>query len=298
MTSRITSKDLDNFFITQRQGWPTADRAYQSLDIVLTRRLSDNVKVQFNPARAVSATARVDKDSIAARPCFLCSANRDPQQQSIKCGDYEMLLNPYPIFAPHFVLASVSHIAQHIVEATRDLSAVAWNAAGYAVLYNGAHCGASAPDHLHMQLVRANYLPLVEYVDMRIDVENEAACSLVLGELAPMIVLSGSPSDVAQMTGDLLATMSEGKSDEPDVNIICYRRHTHIRLCVIPRRAHRPANYADTLLSPGAIDMAGVIIAVKHDVFDNITIDDVHKLYAEVGLSRKDATDLYERFTR
>ena len=298
MTGRITSQDLDKFFVSQKAAWPTASNAYKSLDNVIVRHLSDSLQVQFNEARAVSATAKVDRAAVSARPCFLCAANRDPQQQSLKCGDYELLLNPFPIFAPHFVLASVTHTPQRIDDSLRDLTTMAWNAGGHAVLYNGPRCGASAPDHKHLQLVRADYLPLTEYVDLRIDVETEAACSLVVGSLAPMIVLSGSPSDVAQMATDLFKTMSEGQTEEPDVNIVCYRRHTHIRMCVIPRRAHRPADYADTLLSPGAIDMAGVIIAVKREVFDNITADDVRRLYDEVGWSREDTHQLYERFTQ
>ncbi len=298
MTANITSRDLDSFYLSQRQSWPTADLAYQSLDGVITRQLSDCLRVQFNPARAVSATAKVDKAAIAARPCFLCAANRDPLQTSLSCGDYEMLLNPFPIFAPHFVLASTTHTPQRLENTTHDITSTALNADGYAVLYNGPRCGASAPDHKHLQLVRADCLPLIEYVELRIDVGTQAACSLVTGSLAPMIVLSGSGPEVAEMAADLLKTMADGKADEPDVNIICYACDDTVRLCVIPRRAHRPADYDETLLSPGAIDMAGVIIAVKRDTFDNLTAADVKCLYDQVGWSREDVTQLFERFTR
>ena len=131
------------------------------------------IKVQFNPGRLISTSAKVDAASIKERKCFLCAENLPPAQRGIPCdGEYIVLCNPFPIFPEHFTIPSLHHTPQLIRDSfaallrlTRELGS------RYTVLYNGPRCGASAPDHLHFQAGNRSYLP--------IDAEYDALASSV-----------------------------------------------------------------------------------------------------------------------
>ena len=102
----------------QLASWPEAARRYSDLREVKTKEITIGgmpVRVQYNPARAVSTLARTDAASIAARPCFLCRENRPQQQESMPfegCDGrrYEILVNPFPIFPEHFTVPAVDHV--------------------------------------------------------------------------------------------------------------------------------------------------------------------------------------------
>ena len=69
----------ETFIRHQLDTWPLARKNHEALAHVQTRTLSlgaNDITVQFNPARAVSTCAKVDKASIAARPCFLCLSHK------------------------------------------------------------------------------------------------------------------------------------------------------------------------------------------------------------------------------
>ena len=58
---------------------------------------------QFNPARLVSTGAKIDKATLAKRPCFLCEKNRPGEQIVLPFGnDFDILVNPFPILPVHF----------------------------------------------------------------------------------------------------------------------------------------------------------------------------------------------------
>src|SRR5262249_45289684 len=91
--------------------------------------------------------------SIGERKCFLCDANRPPEQRGVRFGDdYLVLCNPFPIFPEHFTITHRVHQPQRIKNALGDLLDLARAMSPrYTVFYNGPKCGASAPDHLHFQ---------------------------------------------------------------------------------------------------------------------------------------------------
>ena len=91
---------------------PEAASRYRELRNVKTRELSvgsSTMQVQWNPARIVSTGASIDKQAVAARPCFLCEQNR-PKEQVKKNIDnqYDLLVNPFPILPIHFTIPSPS----------------------------------------------------------------------------------------------------------------------------------------------------------------------------------------------
>lgn len=104
------------------------------------------VRLQCNPERIRSTASKVDRRSVAQRPCFLCDANRPAEQLSVPvAGRYQLLVNPYPIFPRHFTLPAVEHVPQLLRGRFGDMLQLAAALPACMVFYNGARCGASAP---------------------------------------------------------------------------------------------------------------------------------------------------------
>src|SRR5439155_15853648 len=97
------------------------------------------LKIQFNPARLASTGAKVDPKTIRERKCFLCAANRPPEQRSVPFGDdYLVLCNPFPIFREHFTTTHRAHRPQRIQNTFGDLLDLAAAVSPrYTVFYNG-----------------------------------------------------------------------------------------------------------------------------------------------------------------
>ena len=151
--------------------WPMARQNYEALNDVRIRTVrfgAFRIDVQFNPARIVSSGARTDAASISQRPCFLCDANRPPEQDALPCLDdrYLLLVNPFPIFRRHYTIVERTHTPQSIAGGRMaDFLELARQLSGLTLLYNGPSCGASAPDHLHFQAVTRGQMPLDTEVD-------------------------------------------------------------------------------------------------------------------------------------
>lgn len=272
----------------QLQSWDLARENYEKLGNTARRTFhvaALNGAIQFNPARAVSTGAKIDVESIKKRPCFLCAANRPSEQLSeeIVTG-WDFLVNPYPIFPLHFTIASRLHTPQDKIPL--EMASMAEKLPGMTVFFNGARAGASAPDHLHCQAVMTDELPLMRYL------EDGGDCSklpfkvdyrIITPNFSGMALLAG----MADIQGIDRVT---GKYDSGLVNAFVWLGNDGIlRTCVVPRTAHRPSVYttdgnAGFMVSPGAIDMAGIIILPRKTDFDNITSDDVKRIYNEVSL--------------
>lgn len=289
---------MNDFIEQQLAVWPMARQNY--LDLGKTQRHVFNLgplpaAVQLNPARVRSTGARVDKKSIESRPCFLCAANR-PKEQAVAdfLPGWDVLLNPFPIFPVHFTIASRKHEPQAAMPL--DMVTFVEHSPELVAFFNGAHAGASAPDHLHFQAVLKSELPLMNIVEK---LHNAESTQIVRGsELA-----EGLPFDFYSMviypdsTGMKLLALApaiygqdaDGNPDPGLVNSYVWKDARGVlRVIVIPRKTHRPSCYAEDadphfVISPGAVDMAGVIVSVRNEDFDRIRPDDVLKIYREVA---------------
>lgn len=268
----------DSFLEAQLREWPLAQRNFGALGGVEVRRCGpEGMRVQFNPARAVSTAAKVDAEAIKKRPCFLCAANRPPEQYAgaHPCG-YELLVNPFPIFSRHFTIAAPQHTPQRIGGRAGDLCRIAREMPGYAVFYNGARCGASAPDHFHFQAVPAGELPFLKagsfpFRVYRFDVGPEDDADRTLDGVFDRIrLLPGQPAEGEPMVNILAVADGEGR----------------VEVTVIPRRAHRPDFYGtgegQMLVSPASVDLAGVLILPREVDFKNINDDIIANLFSQV----------------
>ena len=162
------NKSIQKFVGDQLSRWPLACENFRALKNVKVREVEAGgltVKLQFNPARIVSSAAKLNKEDIAKRKCFLCRDNRPAEQIMLKFEGrknkkYHILLNPYPIFPDHMVIAAVRHVDQSIRQRYVDMLDLARKYTGYTFFYNGPRSGASAPDHHHFQAAPKGIIPL------------------------------------------------------------------------------------------------------------------------------------------
>lgn len=284
---------------SQKKSWPAYATACRGLASVQTRKLSlgdYGVTLQFNPARAKSSGAAVDAESIRKRPCFLCAENRPDEQSGILYRDhYQILCNPAPIFERHFTAAALGHLPQDIRSSLDTLLDLAHDAApGYTVLYNGPACGASAPDHLHFQMIPSRALPFLNELKRE---SYPIASSAVLhrpGKTCDRCVLLFKSNQTGLLKERLTlflaaARKSLATQEEPLLNIFCTYGKRGWTITVFLRRKHRPDAYfapgkSGVFVSPGAIDMAGVLITPRLSDFQRLTADTVRSIYREVSL--------------
>ncbi len=288
------------FFEKQLQQWPDAANRYELLAMVKERVLGNGIFLQYNPSRAVSTAAKVDAASLAARPCFLCTANRPAEQIAENVlGSLELLVNPFPILSPHFTLPSKQHTPQALKPMYADMLHLANRWQTLALFYNGAKCGASAPDHAHLQAVRRADIPLLAAVaggelavgEPICGTEKDCICN-VKGYIVPLfMIISKRVSRSVELLDMLLSALPlvDGEH-EPRMNVITfYTPADGYVTIVLPRAEHRPACYYATddsqrLVSPGALDMSGLMVTPRECDFENITADEAASLLREVAL--------------
>jgi ATP adenylyltransferase/5',5'''-P-1,P-4-tetraphosphate phosphorylase II len=265
-------------------------------------------RLQFNPGRAVSASAKVDAKSIAARPCFLCEKNRPAEQRGVDAGDgYVFLCNPMPIFNPHFTIPTLAHQPQRIDVCLPKMLELAERLSGqYTVFYNGPRCGASAPDHLHLQASPLGATPFEEQLiaDAPGFVKWSTQGGVTVGlttEPEPLaIVIAGADRDVVLgQVQKALATLAEHfpADPEPMLNALALHTEDTFRVVLFPRASHRPTNFGtdagQVLVSPGLVDMLGLLITPRREDFDTLTGEAVAKIYREVSRDRDDLRTLF-----
>lgn len=291
-------KHINSFIDAQRAEWPVAAKGFKGLEGVVVKEFKLKgfpVKVQFNPARAVSSGAKVDKKTIAARPCFLCLKNRDEKQKNIlwKDGKYEVLINPFPIFPRHLTIPSTEHELQTIMGRINDMFELATELPGFTVFYNGPHCGASAPDHMHFQAGDTDFLPIWGWVEKgkfkKTDTEGQS--TLEVSENLPMKVYvikgkDGKESD--ELFNRLIKTLPVPEGDiEPMLNVLAKADREDVTIVIIPRGKHRPSFYtADgeegMMISPASVDLGGVFILPREIDFNRIDEAKLQQVIDEV----------------
>ncbi len=281
--------------------WPMLRDAVAGLARVEYRRLSaggSEVLAQFNPQRIVSTAAKVDAATIKQRPCFLCAENLPPEERGIAFGaDFVALYNPFPVLPRHLVITSRRHIPQTIEGNFGTLLDLALDLGGELfVLYNGAACGASAPDHLHFQACARESLPIIPEIETweRRGLSNNFGVeSFTLKDYRLNALVARGKDRLAvyewfERALRCLAEITRVES-EPMINLVVTRDGDRWTVIIFPRSKHRPDRYfadgdAKLTVSPAAIDLSGVLVVPQPDHFAKITSRDVEEIYAEVTL--------------
>ena len=270
----------------QLQVWPAAKEAFSNLEQVQTRILSSSgLALQHNPARIISTTAKVKPAETAARSCFLCSENRPVEQIAFDAGDgFDLLLNPYPILREHFCVVSREHRPQMFRDCYEKMLRIAGQLEpGYMIFYNGPRSGASAPDHLHMQIGRSEGIPLVDKLRENEPPQKDEPITIQPFGF-PIIIIKGS--DPAKLWDYISGMTIYDGEYEPRMNVLSFNREGQVITAIIPRSKHRPdCYYADEgriLVSPGGIDMFGMIITPRKEDFESLTEKQVLGIYRQV----------------
>jgi len=296
----MEDSSISRFFNRQLEMWEDARHRFRDLKHVEVRQLSDQLKVQFNPARIVSTGAKIDKHTLGERPCFLCERNRPKEQMTKQIDDhFQLLVNPFPILPVHFTIPATKHQPQSIYRHYGEMHRLLSLHSELMVFYNGPKCGASAPDHLHFQAGTSGVLPLQtnwqrlsrNLTDV-ISLNDEEKISVLRDFLVPaFVIISKSEDSDEELFHRLYRSMPmRGDESEPMMNIVAWRKGDEFISVVIPREKHRPDAYfaegeAQMMVSPGALDMAGLIITPREEDFSKINLDKATALLCECGIS-------------
>jgi len=296
----MEDSSISRFFNRQLEMWEDARHRFRDLKHVEVHQLSDQLKVQFNPARIVSTGAKIDKHTLGERPCFLCERNRPKEQMTKQIDDhFQLLVNPFPILPVHFTIPATKHQPQSIYRHYGEMHRLLSLHSELMVFYNGPKCGASAPDHLHFQAGTSGVLPLQtnwqrlsrNLTDV-ISLNDEEKISVLRDFLVPaFVIISKSEDSDEELFHRLYRSMPmRGDESEPMMNIIAWRKGDEFISVVIPREKHRPDAYfaegeAQMMVSPGALDMAGLIITPREEDFSKINLDKATALLRECGIS-------------
>lgn len=258
--------------------------------------------LQFNPKRIASTGAKVDAKSINSRRCFLCVDHLPPEQKGVWYENaFLVLCNPMPIFPAHYTVSHLKHLPQLIdqyvgtfLRLARDLSPQ------FTIFYNGAQCGASAPDHVHFQIAPAGKIPIereAAAVQRRERVgEIDGVAILFLKDLGrAVVVFEGTRlENVTRVIRHQLAKMKAilNIADEPKINVICSYSAPQWRVILFPRRKHRPEIFfkegdEKVVISPASVDMGGLIITPVEKDFNSVDANMIEEIYRELSWDEK-----------
>lgn len=331
----VSSEKAMELFNKQLPKWRAAKEHYEALDKVVTSNfIVDNCRLsaQYNPSRIVSTGADVDSESVKRRPCFLCEVNRPAEQMSYPLlMKYYLLVNPNPILPQHFTIPLRHHRDQTIKDHYEDMMEIAVKMKDFFIFYNGPKCGASAPDHMHFQAGTCGIVPLQRdwtelYKEKRSRLwpisEVECLEALKLEAMADstgvfslrdylcpgFVIITRTPYANKVLFDKLYNAMPVKEGDtEPMMNILTWVQPSttdgsqRIVSVILPRGKHRPDCYYDTaedqiLVSPGALDMAGLLIVPRAEDYKKINADKIKSIIQECGISRDDELDIIMKF--
>ena len=301
--------DLKRFFNQQLKQWEDARKRYQDLRDVKTKQLGI-LRVQYNPARMVSTGAKIDAHTLAQRPCFLCASNRPKEQLTKRLDDdFCLLVNPFPILPVHFTIPALRHEPQAILSHYGEVHKLLSRYKALMVFYNGPKCGASAPDHQHLQAGESGLVPLQrEWKRMQKSLEpivtlNEDNDVCLLRDfVVPALVIRSTSAESDEKLFHLVykcLPLRDGET-EPMMNIVAWREGRQYISVVIPREKHRPDCYFDEgekqlLVSPGALDMSGLLIVPREEDFNKLTETQAETILKECGVTEKTMQAVVER---
>lgn len=316
-TQLVNAQRLVALHAKQLVTWPLAAKNYEALRHTQSRRFEQEgfeIRVQFNPARAISSGAKVDARSIEARPCFLCPDHLPKEQLRLPFGErYLILCNPYPIFPLHFTIPTIAHTPQRILPRIGDFLELTRQLAPLTLFYNGPKSGASAPDHAHFQAVSRGLMPLDEEIPRRLmeqekTGEKENLLRLPEGEIHTLtgywrngLIIRATTKAGAEtlfrQAYEVLPLLPD--EPEPSMNLFgSYLEEGCWILTLIPRKRHRPWQYEATgedklLSSPGAADVGGLFITPREEDFRKINPELLRDVYQQVCLNDSEIQGIF-----
>lgn len=296
----------------QKTSWPDLSVAYEALERLRVKELRCNgfsVRLHHNPGRIKSTTAPVDQESIDRRPCFLCLENLPGAQRGILYRqDFIVLCNPFPICPEHYTIAHINHVPQLFEGTVSTFLKMAKDfSPDFNVFYNGPESGASAPNHLHFQATAQGILPIEKEI-----ADRARLIFIKCIDATPLFRAKNVGREVIIMEGEnctaicvaLTSIISAMKSvlsspAEPRMNLLCSYDRNKWRVVIFPRRKHRPSVYflpgnERILISPGLVEMGGVIVTPIEKDFDIVDQELIRNIYSEVSVDEETLQKILE----
>jgi hypothetical protein len=314
------SKKAEALWEEQIHEWPMLSEGLATLQTCEYRPVligGIRMELQWNPGRIGSVSAKVDPESIAARPCFLCPGSLPMEQRAIPLeGDWHILCNPRPILAPHFTVPTLRHQPQSIEAGISTMLNLAREMGeDYVLFYNGPQCGASAPDHMHLQAVPRNQTPLIDQLDLPDSASTEPNIEWAFRGHIPFGISREPFLPLALWFGDSADSLVENirhaihilarihpqpNGNEPLLNAFSWYRSGNWLFGIFPRAKHRPACYGtgtgQILLSPGTLDLLGRIVTPRHQDYQYLEDQRVEEILKEVCLPGNQFQEWYRLF--
>ena len=331
---RVTAEEAELFHQTELKRWQEAASRYEELEHVETRQLTEGeatMTVQWNPARIVSTGAKIDAKTLQERPCFLCDHNRPKIQRALPTEKYyQLLVNPYPILPKHFTIPTRHHQPQAIFDHFGMMCRFAWDMPSHIIFYNGPVCGASCPDHCHLQAGVRGILPIErdwkEYEgsitklypltgaqEAELDEsgnDKRSGLYLLRAWACPVFVIRSLDYHMDRPLCERLYNALPIMNDEwePRMNVVCWRqpgtggRPDEMVALIFPRKKHRPDCYyaegdEQILVSPGALDMGGLIITPREEDFRKMTPELAAGILQEVTMTEEELRPIIQRIS-
>jgi hypothetical protein len=171
---------------------------------------------------------------------------------------------------------------------------------GWVILYNGPKCGASAPDHLHFQAAPSGQMPIEKEIRaaerLALMIQVDGVLLYRVRDLGRETILleADDPMAIGRTLKEFLNALKKVLliDEEPMINIAGFYKERKWRLVIFPRRKHRPDDFfkegdARIVISPGAIDMGGILITPVEKDFDRLDGASVESIFREVSLEEK-----------
>jgi|GEM_PF-5023553 len=282
------------------------------------RVLNDSeFKVLYNPKRDPDEMARFGIRK--PEKCFLCPIGMDEREKRITWQgrkEWHVYSNPNPILRDNIVIASEEHIDQHLDEAAVgdmiDITLLLNNSGernSYRIFYNDLGVGSSIPWHNHMQGIPVE-LPIENYIENEKNKSNKEL--IVTDDNVSIYGLKNYPS----MDVDASVFVVEGSEKYSEkVSASCYKiinlldriglrynilttrdKSGKLRVFIFPRRRHLPSNFGKFWVSPATIEMAGMIVISRKELYEEFELNDFKNLFKDVGISWKDVAYVIDSF--
>uniref|UniRef100_A0AB33IV70 SpoIID/LytB domain-containing protein n=1 Tax=Prevotella sp. GTC17253 TaxID=3236793 RepID=A0AB33IV70_9BACT len=177
------------------------------------------------------------------------------------------------------------------------------------VFYNGPKCGASAPDHMHLQAgtgcelpLQANWATLSKQLNVVCELAGGDCLGTVDGFCCPLFAIVSKSRENNEKLFQLLYKVLLIREDEPEpmMNIVSWRDGDNYIFVIIPREKHRPDCYfavgeEQILVSPGALDMSGLVITPRLEDYQKLSATDAEGIIAECGISRHNMQQIVDK---
>ncbi len=301
--------DINGLFEQQFSKSEYFKKTFDNLKNVITRKIKIEdfyYVLQFNPARIRSTTAKTDA-KVDKNTCFLCPDNRFPEQIAMEYNqNYNLLINPFPIFSQHLTIVDKRHTPQTFSGEEIEFLKMAQLLKGSVVFYNAPTCGASAPFHRHFQSGDITQMPVFKQINifkqkysLHCYKTDNVEVHKIYDSTRRFIIIETTNLETAAKTITSIENSIKliYNAHEAEANIGATFLNGKYTITIFPREKHRPSQYFETpphkiTISPGFADMAGIIPCAVESEFHKISDHDIISIFNQVTASEDKFRDI------